>query len=131
MSSASLSLWQRERRQKISGKQKKERARNGALGNKSSAIMTKIQEEHVDKTLGIVAGVMFLAVGTVAFLTDLSKVGAIILGILGIGGFILAFRRPQKRDSATYSPPYISLSLSRTEQVGSWHTGQWLVSGPS
>ncbi len=60
--------------------------------------MTNIKEEYIDKTLGIVAGVMFLMVGIIAFLTDLSKVGAIILGTLGIGGFVLAFRKTRDGD---------------------------------
>jgi len=63
--------------------------------------MTTIKEEYIDKTLGIVAGVMFLVVGIVAFLTGLSKVGAVILGIMGIGGFALVFRKPHNGDSAT------------------------------
>ena len=62
--------------------------------------MTNIKEEYIDKTLGIVGGVMFLVIGIVAFLTDLSKVGAIILGVLGIGGFVLTFRRPRNGDKA-------------------------------
>ncbi len=62
--------------------------------------MTNIKEEYIDKTLGIVAGVMFLMVGIIAFLTDLSKVGAIILGVLGIGGFVLVFRKTRNGDKA-------------------------------
>ncbi len=62
--------------------------------------MTNIKEEYIDKTLGIIAGIMFLVVGIAAFLTDLSKVGAIILGIMGIGGFVLVFRKPRNGDKA-------------------------------
>lgn len=41
---------------------------------------------------------MFLVEGAVAYITDMSKVAAVILVALGIGGLVLAFVRPRSED---------------------------------
>ena len=61
--------------------------------------MANSEKAYIDRALGIGGGVVFLVVGIVAFLTDLSRIGAVILIVLGIGGFILAFKRPRNEDS--------------------------------
>lgn len=50
----------------------------------------------VSRTVWIIAGVMWIAEGAAAYITDLNKVGAIILVIIGIGGLIAAFRQPRR-----------------------------------
>ncbi len=60
--------------------------------------MSNKHEEYIDRTLGMFAGVMFLVIGIIAFLTDLSKVGAVLLITMGIGGSILTFRKPRNGD---------------------------------
>jgi len=57
------------------------------------------QVKHIDKTLGIAAGVIFTVIGTFAFLTNLNRVGAIILVVVGISIFVLAFIKPRNEDS--------------------------------
>ena len=53
----------------------------------------------VSRTIWLIAGVMWLLEGIVAYITDLNKVGGIILILIGIGGFIAAFRRGRKEEN--------------------------------
>ncbi len=68
------------------------------MGNRASGTMANSEDTSIDKALGIVGGVIFLVIGIIAFLTDLSRIGAVILIILGIGGFILAFKKSRNED---------------------------------
>ena len=70
----------------------KERITNYALENRFSEIMENRQEEFINKTLGVSAAIIFVLLGIVALLTDLNRVGATILVLLGIGGFALVYR---------------------------------------
>ena len=46
----------------------------------------------MSQAIVIIAGIMFLAAGVVAYITDLNKVGAIILAAVGIGGIIAGLK---------------------------------------
>jgi len=70
----------------------KERITNYALENRFSEIMENRQEEFINKTLGVSAAIIFVLLGIVALLTELNRVGATILVLLGIGGFALVYR---------------------------------------
>lgn len=53
----------------------------------------------VSRTIWLIAGVMWLVEGVVAYITDLNKIGAIILVVIGIGGLTAAFRRERREDA--------------------------------
>ncbi|MFC2034021.1 hypothetical protein ACFLTT_01265 [Chloroflexota bacterium] len=53
--------------------------------------MENRQETLIDKTLGISGAIIFLVLGIIALLTNLNLVGAILLILMGVGGFILVY----------------------------------------
>ncbi len=60
--------------------------------------MTELKEEPISKAVSILAGVMFLVEGLLAYITGMNVVAAAILVIMGIGGLILSFRRPRDEE---------------------------------
>jgi len=71
---------------------------HNAAGNIFSGMMKSRQTQYTDRMLCVAGGAIFLVVGIIAYITDMYKVGAIILVTFGIGGIIIAFRRPGSKD---------------------------------
>jgi len=54
----------------------------------------------VSRGMTIFAGVMFLVEGVMAFITNLNMVAAVLLILMGVGGIVIAFRRPRGEDAS-------------------------------
>ena len=60
--------------------------------NDSPSVSTRVREVKLSKFTTIFAGVTFIIMGAVAYITDLSPTGAIILGAMGIPGIIAGIK---------------------------------------
>ncbi|MFC1873920.1 hypothetical protein ACFLYX_01315 [Chloroflexota bacterium] len=60
--------------------------------------MAELNEEPISKAVSIMAGVMFLVEGILAYITGMNIIAAVILILMGIGGLVLSFKHPPGKD---------------------------------